>query len=140
MPDSSAAPWTVAYQAPLSMGFSRQEYWSGLPFPSPGNLPTYYHCTLLKGFKAALDLKTILCKLLKIRRRNNTTQVQETSIRQTVLRQGLQAGSHSKSPTLCPLPPNRHHQADTWSKSPPCIKKKKKRFYHPNMYFLDTTV
>ena len=28
-------PWTVAHQAPLSMGFSRQEYWSGLPFPSP---------------------------------------------------------------------------------------------------------
>ena len=34
-----AIPWTVAYQAPLSMGFSRQEYWSGLPFPSPGDLP-----------------------------------------------------------------------------------------------------
>ena len=33
-------PWTVAYQAPLSMGFSRQEYWSGLPFPSPGELPS----------------------------------------------------------------------------------------------------
>ena len=32
-------PWTVAHQAPLSMGFSRQEYWSGLPFPSPGELP-----------------------------------------------------------------------------------------------------
>ena len=32
-------PWTVAYQVPLSMGFSRQEYWSGLPFPSPGDLP-----------------------------------------------------------------------------------------------------
>ena len=32
-------PWTVAYQAPLSMGFSRQENWSGLPFPSPGDLP-----------------------------------------------------------------------------------------------------
>ena len=31
--------WTVAYQALLSMGFSRQEYWSGLPFPSPGDLP-----------------------------------------------------------------------------------------------------
>ena len=34
--------WTVAYQAPLSMGFSRQEYWSGVsgvPFPSPGDLP-----------------------------------------------------------------------------------------------------
>ena len=34
-----ATPWTVVYQAPLSMGFSRQEYWSGLPFPSPGDLP-----------------------------------------------------------------------------------------------------
>ena len=34
-----AAKWTVAYQAPVSMGFSRQEYWSGLPFPSPGDLP-----------------------------------------------------------------------------------------------------
>ena len=32
-------PWTAAYQAPPSMGFSRQEYWSGLPFPSPGDLP-----------------------------------------------------------------------------------------------------
>ena len=34
-----ATLWTVAHQAPQSMGFSRQEYWSGLPFPSPGDLP-----------------------------------------------------------------------------------------------------
>ena len=34
-----ATPWTVARQAPLSMGFSRQEYWSGLPCPPPGDLP-----------------------------------------------------------------------------------------------------
>ena len=34
-----ATPWTVAYQAPPSMGFSRQECWSGLPFLSPGDLP-----------------------------------------------------------------------------------------------------
>ena len=34
-----ATPWTVAFQAPPSMGFSRQEYWSRLPFPSPGHLP-----------------------------------------------------------------------------------------------------
>ena len=34
----SATPWTVAHQASLSMGFSRQEYWSGSPFPSPGDL------------------------------------------------------------------------------------------------------
>ena len=36
---SFATPWTVAHQAPPSMGFSRQEYWSGLPSPSPGDLP-----------------------------------------------------------------------------------------------------
>ena len=34
-----ATPWTVAYQAPPSVGFSRQGYWSGLPLPSPGYLP-----------------------------------------------------------------------------------------------------
>ena len=34
-----AIPWTVAHQTPLSMGFSQQEYWGGLPFPSPGDLP-----------------------------------------------------------------------------------------------------
>ena len=34
-----ATPWTVAHQATLTMGFCRQEYWSGLPFPSPGDLP-----------------------------------------------------------------------------------------------------
>ena len=35
----SAIPWAIVYQASLSMGFSRQEYWGGLPFPSPGDLP-----------------------------------------------------------------------------------------------------
>ena len=39
MSDSFAASQTVAHQGLLSMGFSRQEYWSGLPFPSPGYLP-----------------------------------------------------------------------------------------------------
>ena len=34
-----ATPWAVACKAPPSMGFSRKEYWSGLPFPSPGDLP-----------------------------------------------------------------------------------------------------
>ena len=37
LPDS-VSPWTVTHQAPLSMGFSRQEYWSGLPCPPPGDL------------------------------------------------------------------------------------------------------
>ena len=39
MSDSSVTPWTIACQAPLSTGFPRQEYWSGLPFPSSGDLP-----------------------------------------------------------------------------------------------------
>ena len=52
-----ATPWIVAYQAPLSMGFSRQEYWSGLPFPSPGDHPdpgikllSLASCALVGGF------------------------------------------------------------------------------------------
>ena len=39
MSNSFAIPWAVAHQAPLPMGIPRQEYWSGLLFPSPGNLP-----------------------------------------------------------------------------------------------------
>ena len=39
MSDSFATPWTIACQAPSSMGFPRQEYWSGWPLPSPGDLP-----------------------------------------------------------------------------------------------------
>ena len=45
-------PWTVVYQASPSMGFSRQEYWSGLPFPSPGDLPDPWigpMCSALAG-------------------------------------------------------------------------------------------
>ena len=39
MSNSSATTWTVARQVPLSMGFPRHDYWSGLPFPPPGDLP-----------------------------------------------------------------------------------------------------
>ena len=35
----NATPWIITYQAPLTVGFFQQEYWSGLPFPSPGDLP-----------------------------------------------------------------------------------------------------
>ena len=38
-----ATPWTAAYQAPPSMGFSRQEYWSGVPLPSPKDIYIYIH-------------------------------------------------------------------------------------------------
>ena len=47
-------PWTVTHQVSLSMGFPRQEHWSGLPFPSPGDLPNLgikpTSCTLSGGF------------------------------------------------------------------------------------------
>ena len=39
MSNSFVTPWTAAHQAPLSMGFPRQKYWNGLPFPPPGGLP-----------------------------------------------------------------------------------------------------
>ena len=38
MSDSFVTPWAIAHQVPLSVGFPRQEYWSSLPFPSPGDL------------------------------------------------------------------------------------------------------
>ena len=66
-----ATPWTVAYQAPLSMGFSRQEYWSGLPFPSPEDLPD----PGIKPQPPALQTDTLLSEPpgKPINRSNNTT-------------------------------------------------------------------
>ena len=54
----SATPWTVAYQAPPFMGFSRQECWSGLPFPSPGDLPN----TGIKPGSLALQADALLAE------------------------------------------------------------------------------
>ena len=52
-------PWTVACQAPLSMGFSRQEDWSGLPFPSPGDLPD----PGIEPWSSALQVDSLLTEL-----------------------------------------------------------------------------
>ena len=54
-----ATPWTAACQAPLSMGFSRHEYWSGLPFPSPGDLPD----PGIKSRSPALQADSLLTEL-----------------------------------------------------------------------------
>ena len=54
-----ATPWTVVLQAPLSMGFPKQEYWSGLPFPSPGDLPD----PGIKPRSPALQAHDLLTKL-----------------------------------------------------------------------------
>ena len=63
-----ATPWPVAYQASWSMGFSRQEYWSGLPFPSPGDLGPHqiswiFFLTLLSDSKALCKIHVIFLKL-----------------------------------------------------------------------------
>ena len=63
----SATPWTAAYQAPPSMGFSRQEYWSGLPLPSPGKHTTVLfsldNCHILEGLIHFLDVTFLfLCQ------------------------------------------------------------------------------
>ena len=50
-----ATPWTTAHQAPLSIGFSKQEYWSGLPFPSPGDLPN----PVIKSRSSALQADSL---------------------------------------------------------------------------------
>ena len=60
-----ATPWTAARQAPLSMGFSRQEYRSGLPFPPPGDLPD-------PGIKAASAACLLLCSQVLYRRVTHT--------------------------------------------------------------------
>ena len=64
-------PWTVACQAPLSMGFSRQEYWSELPFSSPGDLPDG-----IKPASPALQAVSLLSKLQGSYKENVYTIVQ----------------------------------------------------------------
>ena len=54
----SATPWTAACQAPLFMGFSRQEYWSGLPFPSPGD----HSNPEIEPRSPALQADSLLCE------------------------------------------------------------------------------
>ena len=66
-----ATPWTVAYQAPPSMGFSRQEYWSGLPFPFPGDLPDPGIEPGSPAFQADALTSEPPGKLLKIKKNKN---------------------------------------------------------------------
>ena len=54
-----ATPWTVAHQAPLSLGFSRQEYWCGLPFLSPGDFPD----PVIEPESPALEADSLLTEL-----------------------------------------------------------------------------
>ena len=76
MSDSSATPWTIAFQAPLSLEFTRQEYWSGLPCPPSGNLPTQglnLHLLIAGRFFTCLVLMSDILLLGTVR--TVTTQV-----------------------------------------------------------------
>ena len=64
-------PWTIAHQAPLSMGFSRQEYWSGLPFPSPREKERYTHLNAEFQNIARRDKKAFLSDQCKEIEENN---------------------------------------------------------------------
>ena len=65
-------PWTITRQAPLSLGFSRQEYWSGLPFPSPGDLPT----PGIEPRSPALQADSLLTKLVVFYRLNKLPYIE----------------------------------------------------------------
>ena len=65
--DFFATPWTAACQAPLTMEFPRQEYWSGLPFPPPGDLPN-------PGIKAASPANLLLCRQILYRQVTHTSK------------------------------------------------------------------
>ena len=56
-----ATPWTAARQAPPSMGLSRQEYWSGVPLPSPMNEPRDYHIEWSKSEKNTYHMISLIC-------------------------------------------------------------------------------
>ena len=66
MANSFGTPWIIACPAPLSMGFSRQEYWSGLPFPTPGDLPDpglNLHFMIMLEFMVVITAQ--LCEYIK---------------------------------------------------------------------------
>ena len=99
-----ATPWTVTYQAPLCMRFSRQGYWSGLPFPSPGDLPN----TGIEPWSPALQVDSLplshLESPLSAYLRYNSHTLQLTHYR--VVQPSPQSNSQFMSPpkeTLCSL-------------------------------------
>ena len=78
-------PWTVVHQAPLSMEFSRQEYWSGLPWPPPGDLPdpgikpvSLMSPALAGGFSLQSPLVYAVCQIFKNYRKKNISMGKST--------------------------------------------------------------
>ena len=89
-------PWTLAHQAPLSMGFSRQEYWSGLAFPPPGNFPN----PRVKPMSPALQVDFLPVSHLGNTESRVTQGLAKPSLQRTVL-----ANIHSASHKTLPQDP-----------------------------------
>ena len=102
-------PWTVAHQAPLSMEFSRQEYWSGLPFPSPYEFNSYINAFKMLQVKVDYILHNNSF-FLRIRVQFSSVQFSHSVVSDSLWSHGLQhTGLPSPSPTpraysnSCPL-------------------------------------
>ena len=93
------APWTVAHQAPLPMEFSRQEYWSGLPFPSPGNLPN-------PGIKSASPISPALAG-----RFFTTSATWEVQCKSIIIIYKYVYPLSSEPPSPLPVPPPKSSQS-----------------------------
>ena len=117
--DSFVTPWTVSRQAPLSMRFSRQEYWSGLPCPSPGDLPDQGSNTHLLLWQAG--------SLPLSHQRSPNTQVPTTrSMYRTFVQLHVQASTQSVS-TSCQSPTQVTSNPTSLSSSFACSVNSQKR-------------
>ena len=81
-----ATPWTAAYQAPPSMGFSRQEYWSGVPLPSPEKTWRKLKCTLLSERRQSE--KVMYCRIPTIWHYRKSKTVVKRSVIEGIKREG----------------------------------------------------
>ena len=88
-------PWTVAYQAPPSTEFSRQEYWSGLPFPSPGDHGVTKSWTRLSNLHFKVEKASLVAQAVK-----NLPAVQETWVRSLGWEDPLEKGMATHSSIL----------------------------------------
>ena len=95
-----ANPWTVAHQAPLSMEFSRQEYWSGLPFPSPYEFNSYINAFKMLQVKVDYILHNNSF-FLRIRVQFSSVQFSHSVIANSLRPPGLQ---HARPPCPSPTP------------------------------------
>ena len=101
--NSLEIPWTVAHQAPLTMGFPRQEYWSGLPYPPPGDLPNPWiepRASALQAVKVTLNCSSLKCSSLVAQRLKHLPPMRETLVQSLGWEDPLEKETAPHSSTL----------------------------------------